>query len=84
MSISGTGEKKKVCIKYTWTDENKKIIGRSTSAILISGNKLGFEEDLEEDLNTIKNEIYQYLYGSKHGDSEQAEIDFEAREEAEE
>jgi hypothetical protein len=77
VSISGKDGNKKVCIKYTHLDENKKIIGRSTSPILLSGNDLGFEEELEADITEIKDEVYEYLFGSKHGDSEQQEIDFD-------
>jgi hypothetical protein len=77
VSISGKEANRKVCIKYTYLDENQKICGRLTSAILLSGNSLGFEEELEEDIEAIKSEVYEYLFGSKHGDSEQVTMDFE-------
>jgi len=70
LSISGKDEKRQVVITYTKITGNKKIAGRATTAIQLSGNVFGFEEELEDDIEKIISEVYQYIYTYKHGDSE--------------
>lgn len=72
--ISGRDEKTNAIITYKKQTGNKKIAGRATTQILLSGNVYGFEQDLEEDLEEIRKEVYEYLYNNKHSDSAQGEL----------
>jgi len=71
ISISGMDDKAQVVITYKKVTGNKKIAGRATTAIQLSGSIFGFEEELGEDIELIKSEVYKYIYANKHGDSDQ-------------
>ena len=71
ISISGQYSNKKVCIKFKEQEGNKKIIGSSTSAIQLSASVYGFEEELKEDIEKIKKEVWEYVFKDKHSDSDQ-------------
>jgi len=80
IKLSGKDKNRKAVLTYTHLDENEKIVGRATSAILLGGNKLGFEEELEFDIASIEHEVYAYLFGDKHSDSAQLQIPYEDQE----
>lgn len=70
-TISGKNDKRNVVITYKKISGNKKVAGRSTTAILLKGNIYGFEEELEELIEELHREVYAYLYKDKYSDMEQ-------------
>ena len=88
IKISGKDEKKQSVITYKKITGNKKIAGRATTLIQLSGSVYGFEQELESDLEEITTEVYAYLFEGKFGDSDQQELNFgevvEEKEEPEE
>lgn len=73
--ISGKDEKRLIVITYKKMMGDKKITGRATTAILLSANTYGFEEELEADIQDFISECYQYLYKNKHSESDQLQFD---------
>lgn len=70
-TVSGKDDKQNLVITYKKIAGNKKVSGRSTTAILIKGNVYGFEQELEELLIELIREVYAYLYKDKYSDMEQ-------------
>lgn len=71
IKLSGKEDKQNAVITYKVQAENKKIVGRATALIQLSGNVFGFEQELEEDILTLTDEVYKYIYKDKHSDSAQ-------------
>lgn len=76
IKVSGKDEKKQAVITYKKITGNKKIAGRATTLIQLSGSIYGFEQDLESDIDEISDEVYAYLFEGKFGDSDQQELNF--------
>lgn len=74
--ISGQEDKRNVVITYKKMTGNKKIAGRATTAIQLSANVYGFEDELEADIDDLVKECYDYVYKHKHSESDQLQFDF--------
>lgn len=74
IKLSGKDDKRNAVITYKKVTGNKKVMGRATSAITLSGNIYGFEQELEELIEDFIKEVYEYLYEDKYQDMEQAEL----------
>lgn len=74
--ISGSDDKRNVVITYKKMTGNKKIAGRATTAIQLSANVYGFEEELEADIEDLIKECYEYVYNNKHSESDQLSFDY--------
>lgn len=74
ISLSGQEDKKNVQISYKKIAKDGKINGHSTQCISINGNAFGFEQDLEEIIEKLICEVYDYVYNDKYSDSDQSEL----------
>lgn len=81
--ISGKDDKRQVIITYKKQAADKKIIGRSTTNIMLMGDVYGFEEELETDIEYFTKEVYNYIYKNKHSESDQLQFDLFAGDEVE-
>jgi hypothetical protein len=81
VSISG-GEKNRGCnIMATMKCENKGVIAINSPRIALKNDIFHFENDLSEDLKSLENEAWEYIFNGKRG---QFSIAFKEEDETEE
>lgn len=69
--LSGDEERLRVIVTYKKQSGNKKISGRATPLIELEAEIWGFEQDMLEDMEAVKEEVYLYTFKGKHSDSDQ-------------
>ena len=74
IKLAGKDAKRNCVITYKKIAGNKKVSGRSTTAIMLEANIYGFEQDLEFIIASLKTEVYKYLYEDKYDDVEQGQL----------
>jgi len=65
ISISGTGNNKGIIITATMKAESNQKMAMNTHRIRFNESRYGFESDLENVVEDIQNECYDYLFNGK-------------------
>lgn len=80
ISLSERRKEDGVIISYNKNDVNDMVTGTSTAWISLESTIYGIEEDLSDIIAEIKNEAYEYEFGSKYADFEQLTMQFNKEE----
>jgi hypothetical protein len=65
ISISGKDKNKGVVITSTYQVDNKQVIALNTPRIMLSAESRGFEQDLENLVEEIENESFEFCFKNK-------------------
>lgn len=66
VSFKGSDANTGIVITGTFTADTNQKMALNTHLIKFKSNKYGFEEDLEVQIDELKDEVYKYLFENKH------------------